>query len=595
MRNINIKLFLVFTIFFVIPLMVFGLISYLNYFGIISEQIERSNIESIDAVKSDMKELMQYLDDTAFQIRENEDMWNALRYGKSNDQQSTEYLTAYETIIQTLRNILIENNFLDSVYLYMQDGSFYYANYSDQIDVNYSPQDEEWFISAQNGESESLSHNVTYDMQTVNKDRLVIPYICSFAPSSTASGEKADIIVFNMGLEMVKNRIAQQSSQNGGLYVIDGKGAVIFSNIPVEITDTEALNDFQSDKVMRYEMSGSSQYMANIYNSKDLGWIIVSFLERQSFSSATDTYPAFILIFLLLFVVLMIIITAIISNELAKPIKKLELMTKEIASMTPEQQYNVEINVNKGLLAEHFNSFSIAVAKLVEQLNTSLNERQEQERYILEAQINPHFIYNTLNSIRWQAINDGNKKIEDITRAIINLFKKSLKIGQTYIYIKDELEQIKDYISIQMFKRGADLQVEYDVDPSLSDCMTLKFILQPIVENSIFHGFSSNQMDARLEIKVKRDGNDIAYTISDNGRGMTEKELDKLFANDAASIPHNRGIGIANVNERIKKYFGTDYGVAISSSHGTGTTVRIRIPMIKGKDVESEKNQSDNC
>jgi two-component system sensor histidine kinase YesM len=171
-------------------------------------------------------------------------------------------------------------------------------------------------------------------------------------------------------------------------------------------------------------------------------------------------------------------------------------------------------------------------------------------------------------------------EIAEMVKSLISLLKSSIQIGKDTITIQEEIEQIKDYAALQRLRYINSFTVEYNVDDALYRCITLKFVLQPIVENSIFHGIDHEEKGGVISIDIRREGDRIVYRIHDNGRGLSEENLNSLMRD-----PHDggKGIGLNNVNRRIKEYFGEEYGIEIESRLGEGTTVKIIIPYVESK------------
>ena len=219
-------------------------------------------------------------------------------------------------------------------------------------------------------------------------------------------------------------------------------------------------------------------------------------------------------------------------------------------------------------------------------------KEKEQERMILEAQINPHFIYNTLNAIRWMATMQHADQIANAVKALINLLKSSIRIGETFISIEDEVKQIEEYISLQQLRYYDSFKVLYDIEEEVKKYKTIKFVLQPIIENAIFHGLNPEEQRGSIVISIKKIADVIQYCVSDNGKGMNENTVNRLLDKSIYSAEFN-GIGLNNVNERIRTYFGKQYGIEIKSALGCGTTVGITIPAILFEEVEQDDKGTD--
>lgn len=206
----------------------------------------------------------------------------------------------------------------------------------------------------------------------------------------------------------------------------------------------------------------------------------------------------------------------------------------------------------------------------------------------LQSQINPHFLYNSLECIRGQALLDGSQDIADITQALSHFFRYSISRKGDMVTLREELDNVKSYIMIQQFRFKNRFTYQVAVEPEedkdiLLEALLPKLTLQPVIENAIVHGFSQIPSGGKLTVRIQGIDKHISLSVSDNGKGMTIRELDAITMRmQGGSAPLNEnhtGIGISNVNRRIKLYFGSDYGMGINSGPSLGTTVELHFPI----------------
>jgi len=213
-----------------------------------------------------------------------------------------------------------------------------------------------------------------------------------------------------------------------------------------------------------------------------------------------------------------------------------------------------------------------------------LSERQA-ELLALQNQINPHFLYNTLEAIRGDALKAGNKNIAEITEALSTYFRYTISETRSKVPLIEELENIENYFQIQQYRFGEKLQMKIDIlcDNSVLEVLCLKLMLQPIIENAIFHGLEKIRDGGLISIRIEKvDGNKLKIIIHDNGVGMDELSLKKLNEdlNNNNQIPNKKhGIALLNVNRRIQLVFGEKYGISVFSIPGIGTSVIVEIPI----------------
>ena len=233
-------------------------------------------------------------------------------------------------------------------------------------------------------------------------------------------------------------------------------------------------------------------------------------------------------------------------------------------------------------------SFEHMVLRIQELMTTVREEEinlRKTELKALQAQINPHFLYNTLDSIAWMCEQGRNADAVRMVHALARLFRISISRGHELIPIAKEIEHAESYLQIQMYRYKNQFTYDFDVDPDCLGYYCNKITLQPIIENSINHGLDLMVDDGRIDVLVRQDGDDIVFSVRDNGVGMSEEQIEAIMQHG----PTDRtGIGIKNVNDRLKIYFGKSYGLHITSEPDIGTCVEIRMPKIKEGDHETK-------
>ena len=196
----------------------------------------------------------------------------------------------------------------------------------------------------------------------------------------------------------------------------------------------------------------------------------------------------------------------------------------------------------------------------------------------LQAQINPHFLYNTLDSIAWMCEQGRSGDAVKMIHALARLFRISISRGHELIPIAKEIEHAENYLEIQKYRYKNQFTYSFDVDPGCLDYYCNKITLQPIIENAIMHGLDLMVDEGRIQVCVSQDGDDIVFRVRDNGVGMSAEQVRAILEEDAQD---RTGIGIKNVNDRLRIYFGGQYGLHITSELDVGTTVELRMPKIR--------------
>lgn len=239
------------------------------------------------------------------------------------------------------------------------------------------------------------------------------------------------------------------------------------------------------------------------------------------------------------------------------------------------------------IISSSFEHMATTIQSLMERVHREEKELRKTELKALQAQINPHFLYNTLDSIQWMCEQGKTKDAAEMVRALARLFRISISRGRELITIKEELQHAENYLIIQSYRYRSQFFYTIDASDELMDCLCNKITIQPLIENAIYHGIDRMVDEGEIKITVKPaadTSDDILITVSDNGVGMTKEQCGKILAKDRSD---SGGIGVKNVNDRLKIYFGEKYGLSIESELDVGTTVTVRIPKID-KEAQNE-------
>lgn len=271
-----------------------------------------------------------------------------------------------------------------------------------------------------------------------------------------------------------------------------------------------------------------------------------------------------------------------LSKSIYTPIKKLHDVTTTITK-NDLQALMTSDNVDE--ITELGMSFNIMIGKIKELLDSKIKEQEnlkKAELRALQAQINPHFLYNTLDTIIWMAESKKTDQVIKIVTALSSFFRISLSKGMDWITIGEEVERIKSYLTIQKMRYRDILDFKIEVDKDVAENTILKLILQPLVENALYHGIKNKREGGTISVRARRKGEDeILLEVEDDGIGFTPRKLAQLRAelsDDSGEIKMESGFGVGNVNNRIRLYYGKQYGLSIESEYSTGTCVTLVIP-----------------
>ena len=309
------------------------------------------------------------------------------------------------------------------------------------------------------------------------------------------------------------------------------------------------------------------------------GWKLVSVTPEKGLPLGTLKMRLFVVFVVASFLLVLVLINAFISSRITNPIQELEKSVNAIE----EGELDTEVYTGGSYEIQHLGRSIGDMAKrikaLMEDIVTEHESKRKSEFDTLQSQINPHFLYNTLDIIVWMIENEQKQEAVKVVTALARFFRISLSRGRSIIPVKDELEHVRNYLMIQQMRFKNKFTYVIQAGEDVMELAALKLMLQPLVENAIYHGMEFMDGDGEIVIRVYREGEELWFQISDNGLGMTQEQLDGLLS-DRPHVSSRRGsgIGVKNVNERIRLYFGEHYGLSIQSEPDEGTVITIRLP-----------------
>lgn len=301
--------------------------------------------------------------------------------------------------------------------------------------------------------------------------------------------------------------------------------------------------------------------------------------SRQQYQDFFVNMIRFSIIAFALILVLFLFLSYYIPLSITSPIRRLTQVTDQVAKGDLTVRSDVTGGVEAQMLSDSLNTMIDKINELLEQVKTEQIRLRKAEFELLQSQINPHFLYNTLDAIVWLAEAGEQKKVVKMVGSLSDFFRISLNQGQDILEVREELQHVRSYLEIQQMRYQDILQYEICVPEELNHCQIPKITLQPLVENALYHGIKNKRGKGMIRIEGERDGEDCILRITDNGKGMTSERLEQIREGIRNRRARETDIyGLYNVNERIRLNFGENYGITITSTYGEGTCVTVRLP-----------------
>lgn len=326
------------------------------------------------------------------------------------------------------------------------------------------------------------------------------------------------------------------------------------------------------------EWNGEKQYFIRYGSGKDK-MTTVSILPYRLLLQDADKLKEKFLLIGIVAVLFAAAVSAFLSKRLCSDLYKLTESIREIRNGNLEVRSDITAADEIGLLAHAFNEMVERIILLLEEVKQKEKLKREAEQDVLAAQIEPHFLYNSIDSIQHVAHMRGEEEIERVASALSELLRSVLSNRDEFITLWEERDYIENYITIERFKYRGDFRILWDVDEELWTYMIPKLLLQPVVENALIHGISARETDGLIQVKIFRQGEDVIIKVMDNGRGMQQEQIEQLVSQVAKKDKIGfRRVGFSNVLSRIHLIYGEEYGGTIYSMENMFTCVEMRLP-----------------
>ena len=529
----------------------------------------------IQQMNQNIDSYIDYMENIAYLISSNEDVQDYLFDEEIDNEGRYRILNQFQTILDSRSDIRNVGIISKNGRMLINDGS---KSVNQDLDLN----TQEWYATAlekPNGPILTSSHV----QHIISGERPWVITLSRGIRDRSGSGEKEGVFFIDLNYSAISGLCDQSTvGTKGYAFILDAKGNIVYHPQQQQLYNelqTENISlimDTDEDTVLTG--TGNDGKLYSISRSEKTGWTVVDCTNVKELLSKSRQAQSVYVLTAIILVIVALLFSRFMARSITLPIQKLRDSMKKVQEGDFSVSDVVVDSKNEiGSLTKSFDVMTHRIHELMEQNVHEQEEKRKSELKALQSQINPHFLYNTLDSIIWMAEGKKNEEVVLMTASLARLLRQSISNEDEVVPIANEVEYARGYLTIQKMRYKDKLEFQIDVDSSILYIPLIKLVLQPIIENAIYHGLKYKESKGLLIVKgFMKDGNAVLQVI-DDGVGMDEETLAHIYDKHKVNY-HSNGVGVYNVQKRLKLYYGDDYGITYESEKGKGTTATITIP-----------------
>lgn len=526
---------------------------------------------TIDRLNSSLLDLRQISDAANYNIVQ--------QYDISSQEFTRQFSMLYETNVDKIQSLA----------LYGYDGKLIESEPVATVKDNVKVADQKWYQDARS-EIENIHFSTPHVQNLFDDGTFRYHRVVSLSRSvdiNDGSTSGSGVLLVDMKYSVLEDMLERINETSSGIYyyLCSRDGEIIYHPRWTEINRglfKEKNNKVASYEDGIYEMKTDGQKENVVVGSVAYtGWKLIGVVPESVQETSINKFRYYIITTILILVMMLLQVNRFISRKISRPIRELDESVKAYEAGAMPDIYiggSAEIRHLGYSVQKSYEQIEMLMKEIIQQQT----ERRKSELDALQSQINPHFLYNTLESITWMIEAQRNKEAVMMISELAKLLRVSLSRGKTIISIGDELQHGRSYMNIQRVRYKERFKVEFLIDEEIKNYCIVKLVIQPLLENAIYYGVGNmdEDDDGQILIRGEKKGEDIYISIEDNGMGMPEDIRDNILTDNSKVPKHGSGVGVINVHSRISLMFGPEYGLEVYSELDEGTKVVIHIPAI---------------
>lgn len=503
--------------------------------------------------------------------------------------EASRYLDAQKQIY----NVVFEHIGLGYEAVLLGDNGFDYYSDESRVDLD-SLKQQPWYRHLRTALNNAPVGTVEFS-RTFKNDTANGPVYQFAAGRLLETGDGQSVLLILIDEHLLETLYATTQEQGGEIYMYDQNGFIVsHSNkkmLGKQFIDVGYMKDTFGVNSSNIIKKLGSRYMISTYLDEEIGWTIVEEIPTAVIFDTLNKAYFMMGTILVIALALAVAVSVYMSRRISNPLTELSDAMDNFGScdITPLSAATGTQEIDH--LRRSFHHMAVEISRLMD----VIQEREQQKRVLevnfLRAQINPHFLYNMLFSIRCAVEVGKSAQATQMLGAFIDLLRSTLAVKDTTVALCDELETTRKYLVVQKLRYGEKVNYEIEMQEGSEHCMVPPLILQPLVENAIFHGLEAKEDAGMVVIEAALQGDDLLLTVTDDGAGMDPETLERVRACcELPVVKDARSIGMSNVHNRIRLNYGEGYGLSVESSQGVGTTITLLMPAVFGKEEKDESS-----
>ena len=531
----------------------------------------------IQQMNQNIDSYIDYMENISYLVSSNEDVQSYLFGDEPDPESRVRILNQFKTILDSRSDILNLGIIGENGRMLINDAL---RLTNPDLDIH----TQQWYTNALNGSASSYLSS-SHVQHIISGER---PWVITLSrgirnKASEVGNQKEGVFFIDLNYSAISELCNQSMVGNQGYaFILDAEGNIVYHP-----QQQQLYNELQTENIsliMGTDQDtvlfgkGSSEKLYSISRSGKTGWTVVNCVRVEELLRKSNKAQSLYVLVAMGLMIVALFFSRFISRSITQPIQQLcDSMERVQEGDFSVSDIVVESQNEIGSLTKSFNVMTHRIQDLMEQNIREQEAKRKSELKALQSQINPHFLYNTLDSIIWMAEGKKNEEVVLMTASLARLLRQSISNEDEVVSIGNEIEYVRSYLTIQKMRYKDKLEFEIDVDPSIKYIKIVKLVLQPIVENAIYHGLKYKESKGLLIVRGYTRGENAFIEIADNGVGMDAETLKHIFERHKVNY-HSNGVGVYNVQKRLQLHYGADYGITYRSEPGIGTTATIIIP-----------------